>query len=304
MIGTIVAGMTAFYMFRLYFLTFFGESRVDHHTEHHIHESPPEMVGPLVILAIGAALGGLVGLPGGLFDKPELNALAHWLEPSVGPELHVSHALELGIMAASTVAAVVGIFSAKSFFGGGYREPAQRFVDAVPGFVALVRDKFRVDEAYSFLIIRPIRRVSEVLFIAVDRILIDKVLVHGVAIVTDVAARLARLIQVGDAQRHLAAFAIGVAAIFYMATRPAAPEELKVTVQGTVVSVDAGSEGTSGANLVYGFDFDGDGVEDRRGRNPVARFTYEGSGSYEIRVTIRDSRWNTRTTLEQKVRIR
>ncbi len=64
---------TAFYMSRLYFLVFSGPSRADAETQHHIHESPGVMVGPLVLLAIGAVLSGYVGIPGALFEHPELN---------------------------------------------------------------------------------------------------------------------------------------------------------------------------------------------------------------------------------------
>ena len=66
---------TAFYMSRLYFLVFSGESRASHEVQHHIHESPGSMVGPLVVLAIGAALGGLIGLPGSLFEHADWNLL-------------------------------------------------------------------------------------------------------------------------------------------------------------------------------------------------------------------------------------
>jgi NADH-quinone oxidoreductase subunit L len=81
LIGVTVAGMTSFYMFRLLFMTFFGESRVDHHTEHHIHESPKSMTIPLIVLAIGAVLAGYVGLPAWLGGS----AFEHFLEPVFEP---------------------------------------------------------------------------------------------------------------------------------------------------------------------------------------------------------------------------
>src|SRR2546430_591606 len=62
-LGACVAGMTAFYMFRLLFMTFYGQSRVDHHIESHIHESPRSMTVPLIVLAIGSVLAGYVGFP-------------------------------------------------------------------------------------------------------------------------------------------------------------------------------------------------------------------------------------------------
>src|SRR5881394_4220866 len=76
-IGACVAGMTAFYMFRLLFMTFYGESRVDPHTEHHIHESPKSMIIPLVILAIGSLFAGYVGMPAWLGT----NVFERFLDP-------------------------------------------------------------------------------------------------------------------------------------------------------------------------------------------------------------------------------
>src|SRR5262249_59711769 len=81
-LSAIVAGMTAFYMFRLLFMTFYGESHVDHHVEHHIHESPKSMTIPLMILAAGSILAGYVGIPAWLGGT---NAFEHWLEPVVEP---------------------------------------------------------------------------------------------------------------------------------------------------------------------------------------------------------------------------
>ncbi len=306
-VGTVLllaALCTSFYMSRLYFLVFSGECRADHETQHHIHESPIEMVGPLVVLAVGAGLGGLIGFPGGLFGHEEWNLLGHWLEPVVGPELHIPHAVEVTVMAASTAVAFVGIFLARAFFGGGYREPAHQFARSMPGFVALVRDKFRVDELYNFFIVRPLRFVSRGLFVIVDRIVIDKAMVEVPAAIVGVFGRAARWFQAGDAQRYLATFAIGVAAIFYLATRPPAPDAFKVTIQGTAVDVDArGVAGTAGRTLLYDFDFEADGTVDRKGSSPTAHFVYEGTGTYVIRVTIKDPRWGTSTRLEQKVRI-
>ncbi|HUJ32481.1 MAG TPA: NADH-quinone oxidoreductase subunit L [Candidatus Acidoferrum sp.] len=84
LIGWITAGLTAFYMFRLLFLTFHGESRVDHEVEHHVHESPKSMLIPLVILALLSIVGGWIGI-GGRFE--------HFLRPSVGPLLGSARSL-------------------------------------------------------------------------------------------------------------------------------------------------------------------------------------------------------------------
>src|SRR6185503_17624777 len=155
-VGKLVAFMlmaaalgTAFYMSRLYYLVFTGPSRADADTQHHIHESPGVMVGPLVLLAIGAALGGFVGIPGALFHHPELNVIAHLYEPVLGAELDVPHGVEIAFIVISTALAVGGMLLAWAFYGRGYREPAHQIAFKFPRFVALVRDKFRVDELYD-----------------------------------------------------------------------------------------------------------------------------------------------------------
>jgi NADH-quinone oxidoreductase subunit L len=299
------AACTAFYMSRLYFLVFTGESRADEETRRHIHESPLEMVGPLVVLAGGAVLAGYVGLPGALFDKPQLNLLAHWLEPVVGPEPHLSHSLEWGIMAASTVVAFGGIGVAYLFFGGGYRALATRFGAAAGGLITLARNKFYVDELYSFAIIRPLRFLSVVIFKVVDRVLIDGLLVHGVAFVADLCGRLARVPQSGEVQRYLGVFAVGVAVVFYVASTPAAPKELDVKVlENFTVEVDAQTGAEGGKNLVYEFDFNGDGAPDRSGTSPRTRWSYEGQGTYRINVTVRDPRWNSTSSASARVRVK
>ena len=78
--GFITAGLTAFYMFRLIFLAFFGEARYPEEVRHHLHESPPSMTGPLVVLGILSIVGGFVGLPA--MDLGA-NRFFQFLEPSL-----------------------------------------------------------------------------------------------------------------------------------------------------------------------------------------------------------------------------
>src|SRR5512145_1746178 len=103
------AGMTAFYMFRQLFLTFYGESRADHHTKEHLHESPSVMTMPLVVLAAGALVAGWIGLPA-VFGGSQF---AHWLEPVIAQgEHHGSHAAEMGLMGLSIAVAAAGVILA------------------------------------------------------------------------------------------------------------------------------------------------------------------------------------------------
>ena len=305
MVGTMLllaALGTAFYMSRLYFLVFSGASRADKATQDHIHESPAIMVGPLVVLAIGAGLGGLVGIPGGLFGHPEWNLLGHMLETAVGPELEVAHVAEVGFMAVSTVLALVGIGLARMFYGGGPRAPAEKFARMFPGLVQLARDKFRVDELYGALFIRPLRKLAVGLFHVVDRFLIDQVLVGGTAALIDVLGRIARSFQAGDVQRYMAAFAIGAAALVFFATRPSTPAALKVVVTGTTVTVDASRAGkVSTRGQTYTFDFDDDGHPEITGTNTEARYTYDKPGVHTIRVTVTDPHWHTQSRIKRKI---
>jgi NADH-quinone oxidoreductase subunit L len=297
---------TAFYMSRLYFLVFSGkETRAPEDIQHHIHESPGSMVGPLVVLAIGAGLGGFIGLPGVLFGHADWNWLAEHLAPVVGPELEVSRNIELGFMAVSTLLAFIGIGAAYAFYGGGYREPARKFAAAVPGFVRLVQDKFRIDELYAFLIIRPLKKLSQIIFLVVDRILIDKVLVEGVGAVVDVFGRIVRGFQVGDGQRYMAVFAIGVAGIVYFSSRPTVPRTLAVNVNGTAVDVDARRGGTTSERaLEYSFDFNDDGRPEVTGTEPSAHHDYGKPGTYTIRVDVRDPRWGTHSSVKRQIEVR
>jgi NADH-quinone oxidoreductase subunit L len=301
----IAAFGTAFYMSRLYFLVFSGtETRASEDIKHHIHESPGVMVGPLVVLAIGAALGGFIGLPGGLFDHADWNLLAEHLRPVVGAELDVPKSIEAGFAAASTALALAGIGLAYLFYGGGYREPARKFAAGMPGLVRLVQDKFRIDELYDLLVIRPVRSVSRGVFFFVDRIVIDKMLVEGTGALVDVFGRIARSLQGGDGQRFMAVFAIGAAGLVYFSSRPSVPESLKLTVSGLSVDVDATRGGKGPARpLDYAFDFDNDGTPEVTGQGAAAHHTYTHAGKYTIRVAVKDPRWGTERSLTRDVEV-
>ncbi|HVZ86014.1 MAG TPA: NADH-quinone oxidoreductase subunit L [Polyangia bacterium] len=294
---------TAFYMSRLYFLVFSGETRASDEIKHHIHESPGIMVGPLVLLAVGAALGGFVGVPGSLFGHANWNLFDLELSPVLGPEIEVPATTEVTVMIGATVLALVGIGLAYLFYGGGYRDLARKFTATFPRTVKLVEDKFRIDELYRAVIVRPIVAVSKAIYGFVDRIIIDKMLVGGVAALVDVSGRITRLIQSGDGQRYMAVFAIGVAALVFISTRPNVPDGLKVTQVGRAVDVDA-HRGRDGAqSLEYSFNFD-DGKPEVTSAAPNAHHDYSRPGTYTIHVDVKDPRWGTRSSIEQKVTVR
>jgi NADH-quinone oxidoreductase subunit L len=155
LIGVTVAGMTSFYMFRLLFMTFFGQSRVDHHTEHHIHESPKSMTVPLIVLAIGAVLAGYVGLPAWLGGS----AFERFLEPVFEP-LPIQHAeaahhgagLEIGIAAVSVAVALLGFALAYSKYCKRSWEEQREIRQYGAAYPALL-NKWYVDELYDALFV-------------------------------------------------------------------------------------------------------------------------------------------------------
>ncbi len=305
MVLSVAALGTAFYMSRLYFLVFSGKSRASEEVKHHIHESPGSMVGPLVVLAIGAALAGFVGLPGSLVHHADWNLLDRELAPVLGPEMEVSSTTEVSVMVGATLLALLGIGVAWLFYGGGYREWSRKFAATFPGLVKLAQDKFRVDELYQFLIVRPLKKLAQAIYFVVDRILIDKILVGVPVALVDFFGRLSRSVQgSGDGQRYLAVFALGVAGVVYLSTRPMVPDALKVTVNGMTVDVDA-RRGNKAATepLEYSYDFD-DGKSQAPGAGPIAHHTYARPGEYTIRVDVKDKNWHTSSVVKQKVTVR
>jgi NADH-quinone oxidoreductase subunit L len=145
------AGMTAFYMFRQLFMTFYGNCRADHHTQEHLHESPQVMTLPLVVLAIGAVFAGFIGLPGVLGGSQ----FAQWMEPVIQAheEAHTAHALEWGLMAASVSVAAFGAFVAYLMY---YRESLspETFVNLAGGlFYRLFDRKWYFDEVYQVIFV-------------------------------------------------------------------------------------------------------------------------------------------------------
>ena len=174
------AGMTAFYMFRQLFMTFYGECRADHHTKEHLHESPSVMTMPLVILAIGAVFAGFIGLPGVLGGSQ----FAHWLEPVIAGhgESHASHALEWGLMAISVAVASFGVFIAYLMYRREALAP-ETFANLAGGlFYRLFDRKWYFDEIYQAVFVNGTLLLAR-FWSAFDAYIIDGI-VNGAAALT------------------------------------------------------------------------------------------------------------------------
>ncbi|MBI2985306.1 MAG: NADH-quinone oxidoreductase subunit L [Deltaproteobacteria bacterium] len=150
-LGVTGAGLTAFYMFRQFFLVFFGECRADSHTRAHLHESPKAMVMPLVLLAIGSIAAGWIGLPS-IFGG---SRFAEWLEPVFGAhhEAHGPAALEEILMVVSVGVAALGFYLAYLMYYKSRLAP-ERFSSLAGGLLyRLFYNKYYIDEIYQFFFV-------------------------------------------------------------------------------------------------------------------------------------------------------
>jgi NADH-quinone oxidoreductase subunit L len=157
-IGFATALMTAFYMFRLVYLTFWSPSRVDHEVEHHIHESPKSMTFPLMALAFFSITAGWLGWPASLGGS---NRFEKFLEPvfareevvaaeSTPPASEEHRGVELGLMVLSVLAAGVGWGMASRAYRSAEKGYAEPIAAAAPPVYDLLYNKYYVDEAYDY----------------------------------------------------------------------------------------------------------------------------------------------------------
>ncbi|WP_044511861.1 NADH-quinone oxidoreductase subunit L [Hymenobacter sp. DG25B] len=212
-VGLFTAFLTAFYMFRLLFLTFFGEFRGTEEQKHHLHESPASMTLPLIILAILAAVGGFMNAPlvlgkGYLADYlAPLFAYSQKLNPAAfGAE--VDHATEYMLIGLSVGAGLLGIILA-------YVQYVSRGVRPVEdgesrGFLEnLIYHKYYIDELYNALIVRPIMWLSRGLYRFVENGIIDPI-VNGFGRVTMGGGQLLRYVQTGSVETYLILMVVGI----------------------------------------------------------------------------------------------
>jgi NADH-quinone oxidoreductase subunit L len=265
----VAAFMTAFYMFRLYILAFEGEYRGgpkhgDGHDTHgeeahaHAHadphESPWAITVPLAVLAAGAMLVGFLGMPHWLGFT---NVWEHWLAPSIA-ELPVTEGahVTLGIGAtAMTVGTLVGLGGIGLAYFWYVMQPGttpKRIAEAMPRFHALLMDKWRVDELYAFLFIRPMAWLAR--FAAnFDKLLVDGLLAKATSSLTLLGGWVVTRAQTGVVYTYSAVMVVGLASVAWWYLVPHAG--LEYAVQGPRVKLQA----ASGLGYEYRFDVNSDG---------------------------------------------
>jgi len=239
-IGFLVAGLTAFYMMRLVVLTFYGENRASTEVRDHIHESPPTMTVPLVILAILSVIGGWIGWPhflgganhfeqwlapvfasagghaadvaGGTSQALEsaTHGTEHLQEHGVGSAGHDTQ-LEWILAVASFLWAVLGlglgywVYSKRASLADSFRRLAGGSV------YRLLLNKYYVDEIYEAVFVRPGFYFSNnVLWKWIDVGVIDMMLVNGTAFMVAVTGMVLRLFQNGLVRFYAYSFGVGV----------------------------------------------------------------------------------------------
>jgi NADH-quinone oxidoreductase subunit L len=318
---SIAALGTAFYMFRLYFLVFAGESRADEETRAHIHESPPSMTGVLVVLAGFTCVLGLIGLPHlSVFGRAQ-NVLGQWLDASLIDfdrgslegsvhEAHFSEVALLGLMGIALAIGIVGIATAAALYRKGPSGAVDRFtMGAGAELYRVVKNKFYVDELYDMIIVRPFRALSQAIFEVIDRFLIDWIIVDGSAFVVDLFGRAARWFQNGQVQRYMVGVVVGGALILFFATRTQADFEWWQSAPYTVEFEPDVGQGPGSSGATAEFDFDGDERADwtgtwKPGDPPLrATWTFSRSGQHEVTMWLTDNVFHERGAVEKTVTV-
>lgn len=296
----IAATMTAFYMFRLYFLTFHGSFKGhNHHDEHHAHvdahahgtdahadsdahaahghqdphESDAWITTPLLVLAFFAVVAGFLGLPHWLGP----NWWGHWLLGDAEHKGVVAAATEAGhhfdivsaaAMIGGTLAAIIGIGLAYVFYMQKGGQPAAKLVTQFPRIHSFLMGKWYVDEFYNATIVRLMRSVAS-LSAWVDAFIVDGALAKFTAFVAKKAGAFFRGLQTGSVYAYAAGMAVGLFMVLWWFVYP--QPHLQARTVGDTVRWNAGM----GLGNMYRFDFDSDGTWDTGWQSdPVGTHAY------------------------------
>jgi NADH-quinone oxidoreductase subunit L len=205
-VGLVTAALTAFYMFRLWYLTFFGETRSH---DAHPHESPWSMLGPLVILAVLSVAGGWIGA----------GRFAAFLSPTLGTKTEeLTGNLEYVMMLLAVAAGALGWFLAHRMYH--QRSAAAQLAAPAPAGHNLLANKYYVDEIYNIAIVKPLLILSKYLL----EWIVDFAILGGLAWLLAGIATLSGAIlqrwQSGNIRSYAAWLALGAAVLLYFVLAP------------------------------------------------------------------------------------
>ena len=215
LVGLGTAFLTAFYMFRLFYLTFYGTSRVDHDVVEHLHEAPPAMRMPLILLALLALLGGFLGFP------PEHGSLHRLLTPVFATAEHLRggpHHFGVGDVVLMLISLAVAIAGWRLAHRVYVQEPQleAQWIQRWQGYYTLLANKYYVDEAYAKLIVRPLYALSESLLWRVFDVGVIDRLVNTVARFVSLDSQLLSYVQTGYVRTYALTLVVGALVMLFV----------------------------------------------------------------------------------------
>ncbi len=214
-IGVFGAMMTAFYMFRLYAMTFLGKFRGTHEQEHHLHESPKAITIPLIILALLAIVGGWIGIPE-IFIKGG-HHLEEFLKPifaqsnAITVKHEMSRSTEFMLMGASVVLALVSLLFALN----KYKNYKKENEVASSGIAEVLENKWYFDELYQTIITNPLRKLSLFFNNIIEKKGIDG-MVNGTGKLVNYGSRQLRWLQSGQVSFYVLLMVLGMLILFIL----------------------------------------------------------------------------------------
>jgi NADH-quinone oxidoreductase subunit L len=203
-LGAAVAGLTTFYIFRLFYVAFLGKAKTE--AAEHAHESPAVMSWPLLVLAVFAVIGGFIGMSetyAAQFGEAEHTSISQRI---IEPFTHSPVAATIGILAV-----IVGFFAAFKLYRNAETDPLPA---KLGGFATAMKNRFYFDEIYEATFIRVHDFIATVMD-WIDRWLVDWACIGLVRGGTDITGRALRLVQTGNLQTYAFLFALGMAVVLY-----------------------------------------------------------------------------------------
>jgi NADH-quinone oxidoreductase subunit L len=211
-IGILVSLFTCYYMFRLFFLTFYGKFRGSQEQEHHLHESPLSMTIPLMVLALFSAIAGLAGFPHGIGHTLGINHwFDHYLSNSVvQSDMHFSASQEWMMIAGVLLLIGGAIFAAYNQFISKENIPIQD--NEMTGIKDVIYNKYYVDEAYEKIVTKPLNQLSSLFEKFLNNLFIDGI-VNSSGSLTRSFGNLLREVQSGNIGNYLVSMVLAMIAI-------------------------------------------------------------------------------------------
>ncbi|HTC00819.1 MAG TPA: NADH-quinone oxidoreductase subunit L [Ferruginibacter sp.] len=211
-VGVLTAFMTAFYMFRLYAMTFLGKFRGTHDQEHHLHESPAAITIPLITLAVLAVIGGWMNIPDVFMNGGD--KLQQFLSPifaasnAIMVKRELAPSTDYTLMAVSVLGALATLIYAINKFSKYEKTTVEE-----TGFGKVLENKWYVDELYDAIIVKPLKKLSTFFNNVVEKSGIDGI-VNGVGKSVNYGSRQIRLLQSGQVGNYVLLMVVGILILF------------------------------------------------------------------------------------------